>query len=52
MTKVQIMRMTNELLEAMESYWDEDLTNRVCAAVSCNQPFDEDEIAAAAEEAI
>ena len=31
-------------------YWDEDLTDRVCAAVSYNQPFDEDEIAAAEEE--
>ena len=45
--KAKIMRMTNDLLSALESCCDEDLTDRVCAAVSCNEPFDEDEIAEA-----
>ena len=49
--KAKIMRMTNELLAALENCWDEDLTEKVCAAVSCNVPFDEDEIAEAEEEA-
>lgn len=49
--KAKIMRMTNELLAALESCWDEELTDRVCAAVSGNEPFDEDEIAEAEEEA-
>ncbi len=50
MTKAHVMRMTNALLGAMESCWDEDLTDRVCAAVSGNEPFDEDEIAEAEKE--
>lgn len=48
--KAEIMRMTNALLAALESCWDEDLTDSVCAAVSCNAPFDEDEIAEAEKE--
>lgn len=48
--KAKIMRMTNELLAALENCWDEDLTDRVCAAVSGNYPFDEDEIAEAEKE--
>lgn len=49
--KASIMRMTNALLMALENCWDEELTERVCAAVSCNEPFDEDEIVEAEEEA-
>lgn len=50
MTKANIMRITNELLSALESYWDEDLVDRVCIAISSNEPFDEDEIAEAERE--
>lgn len=49
--KAKIMRMTNDLLAALERCWDENLTDQVCAAVSCNAPFDEDEIAEAEKEA-
>ena len=48
--KADIMRMTNALLEALERCWDEGLTDRVCVAISSNEPFDEDEIAEAEEE--
>lgn len=48
--KADVMRMANALLEALESCWDEDLTDRVYTAVACNAPFDEDEIADAERE--
>lgn len=48
--EIEIMRMTNALLAALESCWDEELTDKVVAAVSCNVPFDEDEIAEAEED--
>lgn len=49
-SKKEIMLKTNALLEALENCWDEELIDRVCAAVAGNEPFDEDEIAAAEEE--
>lgn len=45
--KADVMRMTNALLEALENVWDEDLSDKVCIAISGNEPFSEEEIAEA-----
>ena len=48
--KARAMQLTNSLLIILNILWDEELIEKVCAAVSCNVPFTEDEIAAAKEE--
>lgn len=42
--KVQIMRAVNSLLEMLECCDDGDFIDRVCTAVSCNDPFSDEEI--------
>lgn len=42
--KSEIKRLTNRLLLLLEICGDEELADEVCANVSCNTPFDEEEI--------
>lgn len=50
--KAKIMRLTNALLSALDSCYDEDLVDEVCARVSSYDPFDEDDIARAENEEV
>jgi hypothetical protein len=45
--KARVMSKTNELLRLLNACQDETLVDDVCARVSCNDPFDDDEIEAA-----
>lgn len=49
MNTAKIMRLTNQLLDELENSGDEILVDLVCTNISCNTPFNEDEIAAAEE---
>ena len=42
--KAEIMKLTNRLLMLLECCGDEELADEVCARVSSNDPFDEEEI--------
>lgn len=42
--RAQIMRATNNLIEMLECCDDGDFVDRVCCAVSCNDPFSDEEI--------
>ena len=42
-----IMAKTNELLRLLNVCRDEELADEVCARVSCNEPFDDDDVTAA-----
>ena len=49
MNKAQIMRLANQLIEALDNCQDGDFVDEVCVNVASNVPFDEEEIAAAEE---
>ena len=48
--KADIMRLANELCEALEFCDDGDFVDDVIYRVSCNEPFDESEIYKAEDE--
>ena len=48
--KANIMRLTNQLLRALDNCWDADLVENVVVNVSCNVEFTDEEIEEAEEE--
>lgn len=49
MSKANIMRLANQLMSALETCYDGNFVDEVCANIASNVPFDEDKIAAAEE---
>lgn len=44
--KYIVMQKVNELLSLLDCCQDEEFIDDVCSRVGCNDPFDEDDIAA------